>query len=438
MFRSNEKLKFRILYALMALSTLPYFLLVKLPDIDNLGAISVYKYISSVTGYIGIALLLWMYILGTRSVVGLYFNDMSHILSLHKFFGKYGMILLVLHPIFATLYYGQKVYLYPILFKISTPLEKSITYGRIAFVTLFVVWLTSAIIRSKIKYRPWRYIHLTSYVILPLSLLHVPDIGSSYQILSIRTLWYITVAVFVIFSILRLRFLVGLGKWKYTITHNMKVSEGVYTLRMKGVKKLAIYPGQYVYLQKKLWAEEHPFSVMDYLGRTNSVTLGYKVFGKFSASMSQLKAGDQVYLDGPYGVFTHQIDPTILGGLDADAIFIAGGIGITPFIKHIMNRPVEHTWLFYANQGFDLAAYSPDLKSRLGDRQIDVFNHSDANVKNIEHGYITSEIIQKYITLPHLKQYYICGPSPMMAAAKKILLQIGVPKSQIHLEEFGY
>jgi DMSO/TMAO reductase YedYZ heme-binding membrane subunit len=47
-----------------------------------------------------------------------------------------------------------------------TETEFHITLGRFALVLTLIVWITSAIVRSKIKWRPWKYIHLLSYPIL--------------------------------------------------------------------------------------------------------------------------------------------------------------------------------------------------------------------------------------------------------------------------------
>jgi predicted ferric reductase len=51
--------------------------------------------------------------------------------------------------------------------------------------------------------------------------------------------------------------------------------------------------------------------------------------GKFTRALTQIKKGDSVYVRGPFGGFTFDESST------QPAIFMAGGIGITPFISII-------------------------------------------------------------------------------------------------------
>jgi hypothetical protein len=55
----------------------------------------------------GIVLLLWMYILGTKSVMGLVFRDLAPVLKIHKWIGKYGTLAIFLHPVLITFSYGD-------------------------------------------------------------------------------------------------------------------------------------------------------------------------------------------------------------------------------------------------------------------------------------------------------------------------------------------
>jgi hypothetical protein len=65
-------LKRGMLVGLVAVSLLPLPFFVQAPHWGV--APSVWLYVSAVMGYTGLVLLLWMYILGTKSVMGLYFG----------------------------------------------------------------------------------------------------------------------------------------------------------------------------------------------------------------------------------------------------------------------------------------------------------------------------------------------------------------------------
>ena len=43
--------------------------------------------------------------------------------------------------------------------------------GRFALLAILLIWLSSAIVRGAISYRPWKYLHYLAYPVLFLSLL---------------------------------------------------------------------------------------------------------------------------------------------------------------------------------------------------------------------------------------------------------------------------
>src|SRR3989442_14631825 len=79
----------------------------------------------------------------------------------------------------------------------------------------------------------------------------------------------------------------------------------------------------------------------------------------FKRSLKPMPAGGRIHLRGPAGKFT-------LDGADTrPAVFLAGGIGITPFVS--MSRQAAHDrlardiWLFYSNRRPEDAAFLDEL-----------------------------------------------------------------------------
>ncbi len=56
--------------------------------------------------------------------------------------------------------------------------------------------------------------------------------------------------------------------------------------------------------------------------------------GMFSGMVFDLREGDRVEIDGPYGIFT-------LGANDGQRVFVAGGVGITPLRSMILQTLSE-------------------------------------------------------------------------------------------------
>ena len=94
-----------------------------------------------------------------------------------------------------------------------------------------------------------------------------------------------------------------------------------------------IRPGQFLMIRPEFGYDPllgRPLAVYDVgfdeSGRAKSLSLVYQVFGRGTAKLSQMNAGDRVRLWGPLG---HSFDAEIA----ADRIwFVAGGIGYTPFL----------------------------------------------------------------------------------------------------------
>ncbi len=197
-------------------------------------------------------------------------------------------------------------------------------------------------------------------------------------------------------------------------------------------KKLLPAPGQFIYVRRGFWSEEHPFSVASYSKKTGEITIATKRFGKYTQKLSELEKGATVSLDGPYGVFTQEIPVTT----ERPVTLIAGGIGLTPFMQHVLNSQRKDITMFNANRTKDSVIVRGLLQKALGKRYIDIF--SDEPSKGAESGRLDQSILEKYLGDSILdQQYYVCGPPPMMNGVKKMLLEAGVPPAQIHTEEFS-
>lgn len=429
-------LKQYVLIATIGLSSIINFIILPLPN--ELSAKNLSLWLANSIGYAGIVMLLWMYILGAKSVMSLIFQDISPILKIHKWLGKYGSIAILIHPLLITFSYGESL-LYSLLPDLSSTFERHVTLGRISIWILVFIWLTSAILRDKIKFRPWKYIHYLAYICLPFALLHIPDVGSNYMAGGlIRLYYFVLVLTSIIFLVLRLRGFLNLDKVKYGIVSHNKLTETDYILRLKPIGNIHLKPrrGQYVYLKTGLISEDHPFSVLQYNENDHSILICYRVFGSFTKYLSGIQAGSYIYLGGPYGSYMkdYNID-------DKPAIFISGGIGITPFVDQIIsNSGKREQWLFAANKSHSSAVLLKTLKRNLGNNLISIFSQESPSElrPGEESGRLNADIIKKYISEPNKYNFYICGPPGMMQSVNIILQELKVPSNQIYSEDFGW
>lgn len=432
----NETSKRRLLVVAIALSLVPAFLLLPFPSIISVK--TVLLWLADTIGYAGIVILLWMYILGAKSVMSLVFSDLAPVLHIHKLLGKYGTIAILLHPLFATLSYGEPL-LYSFMPLLGTQFERHVTLGRIAFVILLLTWVISAFLRKKMAFRPWKYLHYLAYICVPFAFLHVPDVGSNYMHHAVvKAYFFALVLTFVVFTVLRLRGLLNLDKYLYGVAGHTRINDTDYVLNLKPLTESHITPrrGQYVYLKLGYISEDHPFSVLQYDPNTGNLAIGYRVFGDYTNVMSRLRRGSTVYVGGPHGTFMAEIDES-----ERPIVFLTGGIGITPFVDQIFHFDGKREqWLFAANRSRETAVLIPEVADELGNHLINVYNTPSAKPgPQEETGYITTEMLKKYLG-DDLNRYdfYLCGPPPMMKSMRTLMETTGVPSGQVRFEKFGW
>lgn len=151
----------------------------------------------------------------------------------------------------------------------------------------------------------------------------------------------------------------------------------------------------------------------------------------------------EVRLEGPMGSFTLHNNPT------KPAVFLAGGIGITPFssiVRHAAHAKLpHHLYLFYSNRRPEDAAFMPVLQELEKENPNFKFIPSmsempkSAQTWNGESGFINRDMLARH--LPNLQGpiYYIAGPPAMVEAMRQMLIATGVDEDDLRAEEFaGY
>lgn len=431
-----ERQKRSILVAVIAASCLPPLLLLPFPTTSMLTSIALW--LSATLGYIGIVLLLWMYMLGTKAVTQLVFVDLAPVLKIHKWLGKYGTIAVLLHPALVTFGYGESIF-FSVSPHISTLTERHILLGQIAFWVLVFTWVVSAFLRSRIAFRPWKYLHYLAYVCIPFALLHIPNLGSNYEAHMVVKLYFFSLVItLLIFTVLRLRSLLNIDRTRYVVSRHIQLTDGDFMLRLRPISTRFLQPkrGQYIYLKLGYVSEDHPFSVTQFNAETGELTVAYRVFGMYTHVLQHVKEGATVFASGPYGSFMADL-------AESDArpvVYPAGGIGITPFVDRIMNETgVREQWLFAANRNRATAVLVAPLKEQLGDHCVAVYNQEAEPLEpGEEAGFISDELLTRYLGDPTRFTYYLCGPPPMMKALKKTVTGLGVKPDDIRSETFGW
>ena len=163
----------------------------------------------------------------------------------------------------------------------------------------------------------------------------------------------------------------------------------------------------------------------------------------FKQALSVLPIGSEVTIEGPMGSFS------LHNNTARPAVFLAGGIGIAPFLSMLsyatgekLHHPIV---LFYANRYLEDASFMNPLweleRANPRFRFIPTFTRTDKNYRGWkgETGHISSEMMITQIGIVRGPIYYIAGPPAMVAATRRTLSEAGVDEDDIRTEEFaGY
>ena len=192
--------------------------------------------------------------------------------------------------------------------------------------------------------------------------------------------------------------------------------------------------GQYVEIQVPAKKDDfrgsrRSFSITSAPGE-KTIRLGIKFYEPSSTlkqALRELKKGAVISSTGISGDFTLPKDNTPL-------LYVAGGIGITPFISHLQSLSQTHQArdivLFYAVNSIEEVAY----KDTLVDSGIKVIvvtkTHSDVVLPkgwvHVNESRLSTEIFEKYATDIQGRTAYISGPPAAIDSAKTQLKQLRV------------
>ena len=131
------------------------------------------------------------------------------------------------------------------------------------------------------------------------------------------------------------------------------------------------------------------------------------------------------------------------------AVFLAGGIGITPFLSIIRQAAQEklphQIYLFYSNRRPEDAAFLDELQQA---GQHNSRFHLIASMSEMERshrawngevGFINRQQVERYVPSMQGPIYYIAGPPAMVTAMRQMLVEASVDEDDIRTEEFsGY
>jgi predicted ferric reductase len=382
-------------------------------------------------GLVGFVLILLQYVLSSKVKWIERDIGLDRLFGVHKKTGLFALPVIVLHPIL--FFVSERVQGY------ETPMGTLKVLGVITLLLLLAAAGAAMLYGTlPLRYETWKDIHKIGYGVFVLGFIHSFFIGSDLQRWPMRVLWLILAIIFI--SILAYK----LQQRSYTRRNPFKVAgvsketHDTWTLQFEGAHP-NYKPGQFMIIQvvrNGNTSEPHPFTISSSpTGEWLSISV--KSVGDFTSTIGETKTSDLTYIDMPYGVFSF---------LNYDAknlVFIAGGIGITPFmsmLRYIYDKRLDKgVTLLWGNKTKEDIAFREELEKMESQmpslKVVHVLSRQDDWPG--ERGNIDAEKLKRYINNFHRSQFFICGPPPMMTAVERTLRELGTPKNRIHYERFA-
>jgi len=235
---------------------------------------------------------------------------------------------------------------------------------------------------------------------------------------------------------------------EYVLDKIIQETPDTKTYRLKpqaGGEVMQYKPGQFVQLHLTPTSEvkmSRSYSIASSPTTRDFIDLTIKIQGTFPQFLKDLQPGHVFGLRGPLGHF--YFDPAT----QPHIVLLGAGVGITP----LMGMLRYHTHLKLANKVTFIDVNKTEEDTIYHDELEQLHAKQNANAGIVlsytrlapehpwtgERGRLGWDMITKHVPEPMNKHYFICGPDQMNKDLKVLLLEKGIPKELVKLENMGF
>jgi Na+-transporting NADH:ubiquinone oxidoreductase subunit F len=165
--------------------------------------------------------------------------------------------------------------------------------------------------------------------------------------------------------------------------------------------------------------------------------------GIMSSYVFNLKPGDEVTINGPFGEFFAK-------ETDNEMCFVGGGAGMAPMRSHIFDqfrrlKTRRKVTFWYGARSLREAFYIEDFDAIQKENENFTWHLALSEPKPEDDwqgqvGFIHEVLLREYLSqhpAPEDVEYYLCGPPLMLKACIEMLLDLGVENENIAFDDFG-
>lgn len=403
---------------IVATALYPAFQLFSLPNIaDPLALFSQYL------GLAALILMAWGQILSTRlRGVEHVFGGLDRVYVLHKWAGIAALAAILLHDTIDADMEGLGAE--TLLVDFAETLGELSLYGLLILVVISVA--------TFIPYHLWKWTHKAMGAFFIAGSIHFVFILKPFAIsdpAGLYTAAFCAAGIAAYFWMLlpdRLR-----PARRYVI-QSLDPTGGALAITLRPEQRgMKPHPGQFgvVSFAGSGKAEPHPFSFSK-ISADGTLRVTVKALGDFTSRLpAALAVGQTVRIQGPFGRFRL--------AAKKPEIWVAGGIGITPFLTWARALPLESgpVNLFYCVKSRDAAPHLDELEARMAEKPNIRLHLIQSGLGQRLSGDMIAQTVGQDLSQIRVA---ICGPVSLRKTLKVQLARHGVSARNFHYEEFEF
>ncbi len=382
------------------------------------------------SGVVAVSLMALAAVLGARwRFVESLFGGLDRVYDTHKWLGVWALVFASIHLVFKA---GAPEWQTAAIMALPGPATRLVR--QLSFVAIMLIVLLA--LNRKIPYRTWRWWHKLSGPLFLIVVAHWLSFKSPVALASPAGVWLAMLsALGVAGAAYKLLLYPVLSQHaRYRLHAVSSTGNAVQLQLVPEDRKIPFVAGQFAFLsfEHEGLREPHPFTIASAEQADGSITFMVRALGDYTQQVvREAKPGMVAQVYAPFGHFKREAKGRA-------EIWIAGGVGVTPFISWLQDSEADGmervTFFHFFTPGRELPQ-GMDLEKMAQERGVELVNISTG--PNTEE--FRQRLIQRVTEVGGLDiQISFCGPAGLLQQVRHLMREAGVAEDRLRYELFEF